>query len=593
MSIAKNLAPRLVKSALSIALGSVLVSGCAIQNMVEADKEVRGNLSEAETHLQEIQTRPELMKSRRPLSKMNGIWVDTTPVPISKESMGAPVTALDCNITFNPKKATTLLEMGRVVTSLCGVPVKITQDAFLFMNGMIGSGVPGQAGTAGGAAAATGAAGGAMGGAANGIAAGALPPPTLGGADTNAALVAASSNSLFGSGRRDLLNGLSWIDKPLSGLLDLAAAQLGLGWKFEGNEVTFYYTDTQIFQLYAVPGKTKMAATVKSGAESSSGGSGESSGSFSADGSSQETSMEFETDILADIKATLETMITPNVGRVSVSTSTGTVTVTDRPDVLRRVKLYLDSENKRITRQVVLNVKVLSVQVNNADSAGLNWNAVYEKVNAAMGISTSFASGTTSGFMGNMGVIGGSSRWDGSQLFIDALSSQGKVSTLSSPSVTTLNLKPAPILVGTQKTYLAEVSTSLVGGATGAGGTTQQALVPGTISTGFNMTLVPYLMEGPEMLLEYSMNLSSLMGMETAESGGQMIQMPEVDNRIFRQSVKLRSGETLVLTGFDQTSTNNASEGVGDPNFWLLGGKGNQSKRRDVVVVLITPVVTN
>jgi len=220
----------------------------------------------------------------------------------------------------------------------------------------------------------------------------------------------------------------------------------------------------------------------------------------------------------------------------------------------------------------------------------LNWDAVYESMKMKIGWGTDLPR-ITNGASGNVGIINSNSRFNGTSLFIEALSQQGRVSTLASPSVTTLNLRPAPILVGTQTTYLAEVSTTALGG-TGSSASTQ-SLTPGTITTGFNMTLLPYLMEGPEMLLQYSINLSSLTGIKTAESGGNKIQMPEVDNRIFNQSVRLRSGETLVLSGFDQSVIDGSKDGVGDPNFWLLGGRGSQNSKRDVIVVLITPVVTD
>jgi len=387
-----------------------------------------------------------------------------------------------------------------------------------------------------------------------------------------------------------MIRGISWVNKPVSGLLDIVTNRLGLGWKFEDNAATIYYTDTQVFHLYAISGKTKLETTVKSGTSgSSSGGGGDTTNSsFSSDGSVQETGISFESDIVADIEKTLNTMITPGLGRLSVSASTGTVAVTDRPDVLRRIKSYLGEENKRITRQVLLNVKVLSVQINDADSAGLNWNAVYQAVNYKLGLTTAFTS-IANGASGSIGIVNTDSRWAGSDVLIDALSEQGRVSTVSSPSVTTLNMKPAPILVGTQTTYLAQVSTTQVEG----GGSAQQALTPGVITTGFNMTLLPYLMPGSDMLLQYSINLSSLTGMKTAESGGNRIEMPEVDNRIFNQSVRLRSGQTLVLSGFDQTVHNAKKQGIGDARAWMLGGHGERGHSRDVLVVLITPVITD
>tara|TARA_R100001132_G_C3240208_1_gene71262 strand:+ start:74 stop:397 length:324 start_codon:yes stop_codon:yes gene_type:complete len=105
------------------------------------------------------------------------------------------------------------------------------------------------------------------------------------------------------------------------------------------------------------------------------------------------------------------------------------------------------------------------------------------------------------------------------------------------------------------------------------------------------MTLLPYLMEGPDMLLQYSINLSSLTRLREVESGGQKIEIPEVANRIFSQRVRLRSGETLILSGFEQSNDDASKEGVGDSGFWLFGGQGSQNKTRDVIVILITPVV--
>jgi type IVB pilus formation R64 PilN family outer membrane protein len=279
------------------------------------------------------------------------------------------------------------------------------------------------------------------------------------------------------------------------------------------------------------------------------------------------------------------------MGRVALSQSTGVVTVTDRPDSLERIKVFISSENKRITRQVVLNVKVLSVSLNKNDSLGLNTAALFKTLSSTVGITTSFVNPNTSGLTTTAGVVStnSDSPWAGSQAVIDALSVQGQVTTITSPSVTTLNMKPAPILVGNQQTYLASVSTTAIQG----GGTSQQALTPGTISTGFNMVLLPYLMEGREMLLQFNINMSNLLGISTFTSGTNQIQMPNIDNRIFSQSVRLLSGQTLVLSGFDQTGSTGTQQGIADPDLFLAGGRGDAARTRTELVVLITPVATD
>ncbi|MNJ61198.1 Outer membrane lipoprotein BfpB precursor [compost metagenome] len=67
--------------------------------------------------------------------------------------------------------------------------------------------------------------------------------------------------------------------------------------------------------------------------------------------------------------------------------------------------------------------------------------------------------------------------------------------------------------------------------------------------------------------------------------------MPEIDNRIFNQTVRLKSGETLVLSGFDQTSEQGTKAGTGESWNFLLGGGVNRTTVRDVIVVMITPIV--
>ncbi|EKB9389720.1 TPA: hypothetical protein L4G80_006436, partial [Pseudomonas aeruginosa] len=53
----------------------------------------------------------------------------------------------------------------------------------------------------------------------------------------------------------------------------------------------------------------------------------------------------------------------------------------------------------------------------------------------------------------------------------------------------------------------------------------------------------------------------------------------------------LRSGETLVLSGFDQTTEDTNKVGTGDAGFFGLGGGLTRNTKREVIVVLITPVV--
>jgi len=587
--------------AVALLFTSVLltIQGCAYQRINDATNAGAENSAQAEKRIRELTEKQDLLNSRPTLQRSDKLWLDSTPVAINEDTAGAPTTAKDCKITFNPRTAVTVAEFGRMTASLCGVSVQLTADATAYLNGALNM-INGRPSTQMPAGSQTVGLPGARGGA---LSAGALPPPTLnasagasspGNTATQGALtLGTQSSSTFSSPTGDSITGITWENKPLSGLMDVIAARLGLGWKIEDSTITLYFLDTQVFQLFAIPGSIKMNTGVKtgtSGATATVAGATSATGGMTSEGSTQGTQMNFESDILKDTEKTLNSMITPGLGRIALSPSTGVVTVTDRPDSLRRIKEFIRAENKRITRQVILNVKVLSVALNSADSLGLNTSALFQTLASKVGVSTTFSNPNRSGMTATSGVVStnSDSPWAGSQAVIDALSAQGQVTTITSPSVTTLNMKPAPILVGNQQTYLASVSTTAIQG----GGTSQQALTPGTISTGFNMVLLPYLMEGREMLLQFNINMSDLLGITTISSGTNQIQMPNINNRIFSQSVRLKSGETLVLSGFDQSATSGTQQGIGDPKLWIAGGRGDATKTRTELVVLITPVVT-
>lgn len=282
-------------------------------------------------------------------------------------------------------------------------------------------------------------------------------------------------------------------------------------------------------------------------------------------------------------------MLTPNVGRLSMSPSTGNVTITDTPEVLKRVKTFIASENIKITQQVLLNVKILSVSLKDLDDLGLDWNVIYKSMSGKWGINlkNAFSDLATNATSGSISILDPNSQFDGTTMLIKALSEQGKVSVVTSPSITTLNLQPAPVQVSRQTSYLASRSTT---STTNAG--TETSLTPGTVTTGFNMSLLPAIIpDTRDLLLQYNINLSSLIQIRKIGTENNQIEMPDTDSRIFSQQVKLRSGETLVISGFEQTADNANKSGVGDAEFWGFGGARSRNSTRDIIVVIITPVL--
>jgi type IVB pilus formation R64 PilN family outer membrane protein len=293
---------------------------------------------------------------------------------------------------------------------------------------------------------------------------------------------------------------------------------------------------------------------------------------------------------MSDIESNVKAMLSMQPpGRSYLSRSTGTLTVSDRPEVLNRISAYLKETNRSITRQVLFNVKVYEVNFSDSDQTAVNWSAVYKSVSGKWGFGLSnTVAGISSEAISASGSIldTSSSPWAGSKAVVQALSEQGRVSEVRSPSVTTLNLQPAPIQIGNVQSYVASSSTT-----TTASVGSSTALTPATITSGFNMMLLPKLLDKENMLLMITLSISSKPIFKDFESNDSKVQTTDYDTKNVAPKVRLRSGETLILTGFDENGDDASKSGVGSPSFFGLGGGRTRSTSHSALVVLVTPIV--
>lgn len=296
---------------------------------------------------------------------------------------------------------------------------------------------------------------------------------------------------------------------------------------------------------------------------------------------SQNTAVASRLSIYSSIENTVKAMLSA-YGKVVTSPATGSITVVDTPDSLDRVAAYIDNENKAMSRQVVINVTVLSVNLSNADDYGINWNLVYKNLNQQYGITSALpVSVDDNSFFA--GVVG-NSKFAGTTAVINALSKQGKVRRQTTASVITLNNQPVPVQVAKQTSYLQSSQTTVVSQV----GTTT-TLVPGSVTSGFNMSILPHVLTNGTVLLQFSTDISSLRRIREVQSGTSKIESPEIDTRNFLQRVSMKSNETLIISGFEQTDDNLDRQGVGDARNYALGGGYKAGTTKESIVILITP----
>ncbi|MCD0253112.1 PilN family type IVB pilus formation outer membrane protein [Xanthomonas campestris pv. campestris] len=493
-------------------------------------------------------------------------YIEATPKRIG----GANSLPVQCDIEFRPGGPVTLLQVGQKITKDCGIQVRVTADA---MAALSGSQDPGQ---------------------------GALPagPPTLVPPLIGGGMGAVSSPSFSGP-RSDQVQ-VSY-KGDVAGLLNAVATRLGLSWKYRDGGITVFELDTRTYRLFSIPSGTNMTNTVTSGTSTATGVSGGAAGGTGSAGGStggvsgnsgtqQSTTVSLVTTPDDDLRKTIESMLTKNKGRMAFSRSNSMLSVTDTPEVLDRVGELVNEMNSSSTTQVLLNIKVMTVTLADTDEFGINWNSVYTNLakNYGLGLANAFQT-SADAVTGSVNVLEGSSRFSGSSLIINALQKQGHVSMVTQPSVTTLNYEPVPVQVAQQTGYIAQTTTTLTGGQ---GDFAQTSRTPGTVTTGFNMNLLPYVLpDSKTILLSFTMTLASPPQFRGVGDENSRVELPDFSSRTFSQKVKLKSGETLILSGFEQTGNDTTRSGIGSPRNFLMGGGRRSTRNREVVVVLITPQV--
>jgi type II secretory pathway component HofQ len=145
------------------------------------------------------------------------------------------------------------------------------------------------------------------------------------------------------------------------------------------------------------------------------------------DGSAAITTTVNADDVFAGISAGVQSLLS-ETGRLNIDRRSGLALVTDFPERLERVGLYLETLHTRSARQVRLEALIFEVTMK--DATAIDWRLVREKL----------------GLPGNAPEAGIAAD---PRALRSALASQGEIRDLWAPEVTTLNNEPAMVHVST------------------------------------------------------------------------------------------------------------------------------------------------
>lgn len=308
-----------------------------------------------------------------------------------------------------------------------------------------------------------------------------------------------------------------------------------------------------------------------------------------------------ESQFWADLRESLNLMVGNDSGqRVITNPGSGVVVVHAPQDELRTVEDYLRRMQLISKRQVVLEARILEVQLEEGFQQGINWNYVDNQIST--GPSSSISSGVGGATVSNRdigGVFSSALEIGDFSTLIQLLGRQGNVQVLSSPRISTVNNEKAVIKVGSDEFFVTDLDFD--DDTTAGAGTSRSTSVDLTpFFSGISLDVTPQISDNDVVTLHVHPSVSEVEDQEKLITiGDEDVTLPLALSTVRETDsvVSARSGEIVVIGGLIQDRTEETTSAV--PFFSEIPVIGELFKQRDYqsrkseLVILLKPVVAS
>ena len=335
---------------------------------------------------------------------------------------------------------------------------------------------------------------------------------------------------------------------------------------------------------------------------------------------SSRVSTNSSTDLWSDLAEAIRSMVGKGNGRnVIVSPQAGIIAVRAMPDELRQVEYFLKATQVAVERQVMLEAKIVEVELRDGYQSGINWGAFATNASgdagAAIGVLGSGIPQVTGG-AAIPGVVPTPSLAAGGGLFglalatskfasvMGFLETQGDVQTLSSPRVATLNNQKALLKVGSDDYYVTNVTggtTNSSGVAGVAGTTTMPTLTLTSFFSGVALDVTPQIDADNNIMLHVHPSVTTVTEKNKEIDLGSMGQyrLPLASSSVNETDtlVRIQDGNIVAIGGLMQSSSARNASGVpgttnaSNPFSFLFGNNSNTGRKKELVVLIKPSII--
>ncbi len=266
-----------------------------------------------------------------------------------------------------------------------------------------------------------------------------------------------------------------------------------------------------------------------------------------------------------------------------VDKSVGLITVTGTKKQIDEIDRYINTLQHRLTKEVLIDVKIYSVDLTESHQTGIDWSQLsinLNKTNVPL-------KGT---YIGGAQTVFSSATFNISGL-LNFLAQNGNVNAISNPKIVALNNQKAIISVGSTiyYKYASKVTTDSNGNPN-----TQYTI--GSQFVGFVLDITPQISDNGEIILSIAPRISDFRD-QTQLNTANRDMPPDVTDNTMLTVVKLKDNQTLVMGGLITNKKSLQVNGV--PVLkeipilkYLFSSKKRITEKKELVFV-ITPHIIN
>ena len=355
-------------------------------------------------------------------------------------------------------------------------------------------------------------------------------------------------------------------NEPLNNLLKILFDSKGLFYTLNENVLTLSYYKTKTFKIDFIPNTV--------------------TGNSDLNSTTNNLKTAYSFDFWSDLENNLKNILknTDDLYKKPViDKNAGLVTVTGTKKQLKEISKYLETLNKRLRREVLIDVHIYSVELSSSHKTGIDWSDFSLSLpSISKPIRGRYIGGSESVFNSATFNLGA---------FLNFLAQNGNVNSISNPKIVTLNSQKAIISIGdtVYYKYASKITETENGNPT----------VEYTIDSkfvGVLLDITPQISDNGEIILSINPKISSFKNLnQLTQTNREM--PPDTKDNTLMSVVKLKNNETLVLGGLitndEQLKVNGVPVLKEIPIIkYLFSSKEKITSKKELVFV-ITPHIIN